>query len=213
MLREMKQRHARSPRNSDKNGTRRQATAEFRRGRDRARRLKSASFEQKPRFPPEVEDVAFRVGPPLPGAAQTRIRDHFDSPGEFRSAQPKVLAQQALEAVAPDGVADLRAHGEPQTGLPFGGVDAMPKDERASDGLLSGLEDPTELSSLLEASVVAETRGRRQAFFLIKTVRPLARRRLSVLRPPGVAIRARKPIFFMRLRLCGLYVGSIEGPL
>ena len=65
-------------------------------------------------------------------------------------------------------------------------------------------------AALLEARVVAETGRRRQAFFLIKVTRPLARRRLSVLRPPGVAIRARKPIFFMRLRLCGRYVGSIE---
>ena len=34
-------------------------------------------------------------------------------------------------------------------------------------------------------------------------LRPLARRRLSTLRPPGVAIRARKPCVRLRRRLWG----------
>lgn len=36
------------------------------------------------------------------------------------------------------------------------------------------------------------------------------RRRLKTPRPPAVFIRARKPIFFLRRRLLGLYDGFIE---
>jgi hypothetical protein len=41
--------------------------------------------------------------------------------------------------------------------------------------------------------------------------RPCSLRRLSVLRPPFVAMRARNPCLFNRLRLRGLYVGFISG--
>ena len=39
--------------------------------------------------------------------------------------------------------------------------------------------------------------------------RPLARRALNTLRPPAVAMRARKPMCLARLLLLGLYVGNI----
>ncbi len=39
--------------------------------------------------------------------------------------------------------------------------------------------------------------------------RPLARRALSTLRPPAVAIRALKPMCLARLLLLGLYVGNM----
>ena len=40
--------------------------------------------------------------------------------------------------------------------------------------------------------------------------RPFRRLRLKVMRPPGVLMRARNPIFFLRFRTFGLYVGSIR---
>lgn len=45
--------------------------------------------------------------------------------------------------------------------------------------------------------------------FTVSLARPRRRRRLSVLRPPFVFIRARNPCLLTRLRLRGLYVGFI----
>lgn len=49
------------------------------------------------------------------------------------------------------------------------------------------------------------------AIFTAIRARPCRLRRLSVARPPFVAMRARNPCLFTRLRLRGLYVGFISG--
>lgn len=41
--------------------------------------------------------------------------------------------------------------------------------------------------------------------------RPFWRRRVRVIRPPRVFMRARKPCLFFRFRLWGLYVGIMVG--
>jgi len=50
---------------------------------------------------------------------------------------------------------------------------------------------------------------RRNSSLTVSLCRPFLRRRLSTLRPPRVAIRARNPCLFRRFRLCGWYVRFI----
>jgi hypothetical protein len=49
----------------------------------------------------------------------------------------------------------------------------------------------------------AQVRGRLGGTLTVSRLRPLARLRLSTLRPPGVAIRARNPCVRLRLILLG----------
>lgn len=100
--------------------------------------------------PEQVEKLALRVGPPFPGTAGPRVRDELQARRQFRAPQPEGLAEQALETAAPDGSADLRAHGEAESRPALGRADAMPKDEESSDGLLAFLEDLLELLAVLQ---------------------------------------------------------------
>ena len=106
--------------------------------------------------PEQVEEVALRVGPPFPRAAGPRIRDELQARRQFRAPQPEGLAEKALETAAPDGSADLRAHGEAESRPSLGRADAVPKDEVSSDGLHALREDFLELLPVLQPRAGSE---------------------------------------------------------
>src|ERR1700730_390283 len=102
--------------------------------------------------------------------------------------QPHDLAQAPLDAIALDGIADFFRYREAKTSRC--GVAALArlqhKSRRRSFGARgSGEEVSTSLQPLHGSAV-----RRRQA---LRRLRPRARRAAMTLRPPTVAVRARKP--------------------
>lgn len=106
--------------------------------------------------PEQVEQIALRVGPSLPGTAGPRVRDELQARRQFRATQPEGLAEQALETAAPDGSAHLRAHGEAESRPLLGRADAMPKDEVSSDGFRALLENLLKLLAVLQPRAGSE---------------------------------------------------------
>src|SRR5690606_14275804 len=106
--------------------------------------------------------------------------------------------QAPAHAVAHHGLADLAAHHAAHADLPVPGLAPTKTEVLATTGL--------PLAKPLERAVPRERPQDRVGVQRSDTesrLRPLARRRLMTLRPPGVAIRARNPCVLARLRRLG----------
>jgi hypothetical protein len=106
------------------------------------------------------------------------------------------LAQTASRTVALDRVLDLAAHGESDASR----LGRFPPehDERRP------IDPSAPLEERLEFSAAGQPLASREATrYTVSRLRPLARRRLSTLRPPLVLMRARKPCVFARRRRFG----------
>jgi hypothetical protein len=133
---------------------------------------------------------------------------------------PEDLAEPALDAIADNGVANLSRDGEPETNERTA-VGQELEDEVVgvnADGLVldahevAALEDAADLREGLAPGHprLAWRVGRPTRLLIhflgtdtVRRLRPLRRRADRTLRPPSVAMRARKPWVFLRLRLCG----------
>ena len=106
------------------------------------------------------------------------------------------LAQPAPSTVALDGVLDLAAHGE-SNARRLGRFPPQHDERRAIDPAAS-LEERLEFSAGGQPLASGEATR-----YTVSRLRPLARRRLSTLRPPFVLMRSRNPWVFARRRRFG----------
>ena len=106
------------------------------------------------------------------------------------------LAQPAPSTVALDGVLDLAAHGE-SNARRLGRFPPQHDERRAIDPAAS-LEERLEFSAGGQPLASGEATR-----YTVSRLRPLARRRLSTLRPPFVLMRSRNPCVFARRRRFG----------
>ena len=133
------------------------------------------------------------------------------SSGSASAERPERLAEQALDAVAVDGAADLARHRQAEARavgrLAGGRARERVEDEEAVADRAALAVDALELRAAGQAPALrAPAGGARQAVHRGQTVsrlRPLARRRLSVRRPARVLMRARNPWVRARLRFLG----------
>ena len=116
--------------------------------------------------------------------------------GRRLAAGPVRLAQPAPGTVALHGVLDLAAHGE-SNARRLGRFPPQHDERRAIDPAAS-LEERLEFSAGGQPLASGEATR-----YTVSRLRPLARRRLSTLRPPFVVIRSRKPWVFARRRRFG----------
>ncbi len=127
----------------------------------------------------------------------------------------KHLANEALDPIPHDGLADLARHRDADPRL-RGGSRLDVVDEATP------VEAPPALLNVEELAALSQAPGRRERegsparifhdrpyFFGITTerrLRPLRRRAARILRPPAVEVRLRNPCLLRRLRLLGWYV-------
>lgn len=114
----------------------------------------------------------------------------------------------SLQTVPNDGSTHLAAHGDPETGPARASLHEQ--DETVRSAFVTRTTERQELPPAAYArrlwKALALMGGHLGCFGGIETVsrfRPLARLRLKTLRPPGVAIRARKPWVRKRRVLLG----------
>jgi hypothetical protein len=106
------------------------------------------------------------------------------------------FAQPTACPVTTHGAANLATHGEAHTARP---VARSPEDDhRRSLDSLALLEERLEFGAGGEPF-----RTTQPPAYTVSRLRPFARRRLSVLRPPFVFMRSRKPCVFFRRRTFG----------
>src|SRR6185295_3534089 len=119
------------------------------------------------------------------------------------------LAHDPFDAVSNDGVADTTAHRDADPGRATRGrcgqhheVGRVMTSATVLDAhVLTTLTEPRVLR---KASRPASAHpGCLGGIDAVSRLRPFARRRLSTLRPPGVAMRARNPCVRLRRRLLG----------
>ena len=145
------------------------------------------------------------------GLRSTRFRNDHDvrGRGDIPPRLPDDLSEHSFDAVARDGIAHLRADRDADAA-----VRGRPRSRQYHE-LVRMM--PTSIA--LDAKVVAtppQPRVLREARWLavahpgcfggieaVSLLRPLARRRFSTFRPPGVAMRARNPCVRFRRRLLG----------
>src|SRR6478609_4012112 len=120
------------------------------------------------------------------------------------------LAQAALGAVAVDGVADRGAGGDHthagRAGRFRGGTGAPRKQEGAAVHAAALFADRAEFNHAPQALAGAQMHFQTT----VRRLRPFLRRAARTLRPPRVALRARKPILRARFLRCGRNVGFID---
>jgi hypothetical protein len=115
--------------------------------------------------------------------------------GDVPSA-PIGFAQPAPSPVASHRSTDLAADGEARAAGPFAGTPQ--ENHRRSFDSLALLEQRLELGASGEPFLAAQPPD-----YTVSRLRPFARRRFNVFRPPGVLIRSRKPCVFFRRRTFG----------
>jgi len=154
---------------------------------------------------------------PCPTASRTRIDDDIRSRSDPVPVQTEGFPQESFNAIASNRRSDLAAHRNRQSRpRAFRGED--PADEVGSNrfaalgkNALHRARGEARLASKTPRTTNRQSsvRENRPTYAVVSLARPLERRRLKVRRPPGVLIRARKPIFLARLRRLGLNVGCI----
>src|SRR4030095_15558834 len=105
-------------------------------------------------------------------------------------------ARRARRGVARDGVLARAAHGEPNARRL--GRSPPQHDERRAIDPAASLEERREFRA-----GVHPLASRKAPRYTVSRLRPLARRRLSTLRPPFVLMRSRNPWVFARRRRFG----------
>ena len=139
--------------------------------------------------------------------------DHdVDGPGEERRLRAIGLANPTLDAVSVNGAADLARHRDAQSTASCrarADIDNELSPPEAATSILHSEKVPPLPEPRLLGEAIADLggAGAQSRYFLgtdtAKTLRPRRRRVAMVLRPAAVAIRARNPCLFKRLRLLG----------
>jgi hypothetical protein len=106
------------------------------------------------------------------------------------------FSQPPARPVTSDGAPNLATHGKPHPARPV--ARSPENDHRRSLDSLALLEERLELSAGGEPF-----RTTQPTAYTVSRFRPFARRRFSVLRPPFVFMRSRKPCVFFRRRTFG----------
>lgn len=156
---------------------------------------------------------------------RTRHDQEIDIGRKHRLVQSEQGAHSALRAIPLDGISNRYPgsdHTHPRTRrdrlVRLGIATQGPKHEgaaiMAAPSFANGFEVRLAPQTLLgakthgaEAFASSKTGGRAQT--TVRRLRPLRRRFLSTLRPPLVAMRARKPILRARFLRCGRKVGRM----
>lgn len=115
-------------------------------------------------------------------------------------------AQPALGAVARHGVADLARAGDAEAddfGRRLGGTAALALKQKTGGAVSPGTCGADEIGAPGEPAEGGRRRRSLASSQAQSTLRPRARRAFSTLRPPLVAMRARKPCRRLRTRLLG----------
>lgn len=142
----------------------------------------------------------------IAGIAERSAGDHDEvlPRTDRRAVTTESLSNQSLAAIAPNGSADLSTRDDSeagQTSVPGqSDQDEQPSLHAAPlrEGLLE-LRAPQQASLPRECRRTAGHRSRPGGpLYGMRRLRPRRRRRESTFRPPGVAIRARKPCTFLR---------------
>lgn len=129
------------------------------------------------------------------------------------AAPAENFSHQPLDPVPHHGVAHFTANGDPQSG--FSAVIVFADNDKIGGvALLAASRQSQELRSFSQAGRFWKSlralnrhswlyvRARLGGTVTVSFLRPLALRRLSTLRPPGVAMRARNPcVLFLRMLL------------
>jgi len=143
--------------------------------------------------------------------SRASLRDHYQVAWrQICSSVAKYLSQDSLDAIALHRVPHASAHGDAQP-WPLHLTAPANEDEvrrmTAHSIPLDGqeLSPATEPQRLVKAPWAGhgDHPGCFGGMLTVSRLRPLARRRFSTWRPPGVAIRARKPCVRLRRRLLG----------
>ena len=121
---------------------------------------------------------------------------------------PVGLTHEPLGASAPHCVAHATTGHEAGFAWKFRGAQNEENLEPAGEGnafAVNALEFAGSVKSLapIEALVAIPSTCPVKGHYTTSRALPLARRRFKTRRPPFVFMRARKPCFFLRLRLCG----------
>lgn len=132
---------------------------------------------------------------------------------------PEDLTDQPLDAVTNHRVADLpaRRDAKPRSNTVVGAADdhegrpRTPARAPLQLKIFATFSDPPRTRQSLLGNRLLQD-GCLGGMLTVSRLRPLARRRLSTWRPPGVAMRARKPCVRFRRRLLGWYVRFIRSP-
>ena len=149
------------------------------------------------------------------GRASARDDEEIHPPRQSAATAAKKFTHLPFDSIAHDRIAHLAADGDPKPGLIlFIGL--------ANDYEICGLILTADARQVQEFRSFSQAGRFRKAFrplqrhplqldylrarlggtLTVSFLRPLARRRLSTLRPPGVCIRARKPcVRFLRMLL------------
>lgn len=122
---------------------------------------------------------------------------------ELVAVQAEKFARHAFHPVARDGgFYRGLGHREAQTRIP-----ALIAARHDLQGIVPGatgvLEYAPVLFWLIQPAAARVTRARQNVVYALRRLRPLARRALITARPPGVAMRARKPWVRLRLIMLG----------
>ena len=89
------------------------------------------------------------------------------------------------------------------------GTTAIPKRKTAAFEAAAPFTNGPDIALAPQVLLGAETHGRSRNQTTVNRLRPLRRRERSTLRPPAVALRARKPIWRARFLRCGRKVGCM----
>jgi hypothetical protein len=128
--------------------------------------------------------------------------------GELDLEMPVGLTHEPLGSCSPHGVANATTGDEAGLAWKLRGAKYEENLEPAGEGnafAVNALEFAGSVKELapIEALVANSSTCPVKGHYTTSRALPLARRRFKTRRPPFVFMRARKPCFFLRLRLCG----------
>jgi hypothetical protein len=152
-------------------------------------------------FELSYETISGEIGGTLP-----RDNDKIGGQRKRRPVTAKIFTDLTFDAVSDDRITDFAADSDPQPGLVLV-IRPADDNEIYRLQLAAGTRQPQEFRSISQAGRFREPfrpfqrylqatsylRARLGGTDTVSLLRPLARRRLSTLRPPGDCIRARKP--------------------
>jgi len=181
-------------------------------GGNRGLRIQSGAFQESGQFP--VDRLEPGLAASLPGH-----QNQLASPRtEAALPEPVRFTEKPLGAVPANGVPDPAAGDE--TGPKWKAGKAQREENQETAGVRRSLAiDALEFRIAPEPVPGAEPPVRRPprdpvgGHYGASRALPLARRRFRIRRPALDFIRARKPCFFLRLRLCGWKVRFTLNPL
>ena len=152
------------------------------------------------------EELALHVREREGVGARADDDHHVDAGGEEALVEAKRLAEQPLGAVALHGAPDLSRGDDTETGRGALGPAGEEEEQVPRGDALPAVLDAYEVTATADALVAREAARYFCQVVTASRLRPLRRRLLMTLRPPAVAMRARKPCVRARRVLWGWYV-------